>query len=69
MFTGCRHAWPPVEGCSLTGAGWVSTETSVMAGCNDSWYHLGGRFTGNRGGHDGDEVRRLTMSANGCYDY
>lgn len=55
--------------CSLTGTGWVSTQEVTMSGCNSTWYHLGGRYTGNCGGHDGDIVRRLTMDPNGCYDY
>jgi hypothetical protein len=55
--------------CSLTGAGWVSTETFTMAGCNDRWYHIGGRYTGDCGGHDGEDVKRLTMDDLGCYDY
>ncbi|MEZ4470080.1 MAG: hypothetical protein R3F60_04580 [bacterium] len=55
--------------CSLDGTGWVSTEAVPMAGCDNSWYHLGGRFSGNCGGHDGDTVRRLVLDEDGCYDY
>lgn len=70
-FTGCTHANDDNDDglCSLTGTGWVSTESYVMAGCNASWFHIGGRFTGICGGHDGDIVRRLVMDDDGCYDY
>ena len=55
--------------CSLDGTGWVSTEVYTMAGCNDDWYHIGGRYTGNCGGHDGEDIRRLTMGDDTCYNY
>ncbi len=55
--------------CSLDGTGWVSTETFTMVGCNDTWWHIGGRYTGDCGGHDGESVKRLTMDDLGCYDY
>ncbi|MCA9528428.1 MAG: hypothetical protein KC549_19220 [Myxococcales bacterium] len=55
--------------CSLDGRGFVARQAEVMADCNASWFHIGGRFTGNCGGHDGERVRRLTMNPNGCYDY
>ena len=55
--------------CSLTGQGHVSTQAFNMALCDSSWYHLGGRFSGNCGGHNGETVRRLVMNPQGCYDY
>jgi hypothetical protein len=55
--------------CSLNGQGYVSTQPFRMALCDAQWYHLGGGFSGNCGGHDGETVRRLTMNAQGCYDY
>ncbi len=55
--------------CSLDGTGWVSTQTFTMQGCDESWYHIGGRFTGNCGGHDGELVRRLALGPDDCYDY
>ncbi|MCB9548300.1 MAG: hypothetical protein H6706_20990 [Myxococcales bacterium] len=55
--------------CSLTGQGFVAVQAGVMAGCNTDWFHIGGRFTGNCGGHDGEVVRRLVMNPQGCYDY
>ncbi|MEZ4475671.1 MAG: hypothetical protein R3F60_33705 [bacterium] len=55
--------------CSLTGQGFVAAQAEVMANCNTEWYHIGGRFTGNCGGHDGEPVRRLVMNPQGCYDY
>ncbi|MFT4625600.1 MAG: hypothetical protein ACI8PZ_004268 [Myxococcota bacterium] len=66
-----RTLWSDEWGltCSLSGEGWVSTETFVMSGCDSSWYHIGGRYTGNCGGHDGEDVKRLTMADMGCYDY
>ncbi len=74
LETGCAHAGgmqPEMSDglCSLTGTGWVTTTTFVMAGCNNDWYHIGGAFTGNCGGHDGDTTRHLVMDINGCYDY
>ncbi len=70
LFTGCNHAGDNPQGfCSLDGTGWVSTEAFVMAECNQRWYHIGGRHTGNCGGHDGDTVRRLALGVDDCYDY
>ncbi|MBK7826486.1 DUF4215 domain-containing protein [Nannocystis sp.] len=68
LWSGCSHA-PYADTCSLDGKGWVSTMEYVMAGCNATWYHLGGEYTGNCGGHDGDKVRRLALTQNDCYDY
>ena len=73
LATGCKHATPqPDEGnglCSLDGTGWVSTKTFVMADCDAKWYHLGGRFSGNCGGHNGDTWRHLVLTDNDCYPY
>ncbi|MCA9543665.1 MAG: hypothetical protein KC613_04725 [Myxococcales bacterium] len=70
LWTGCNHAGDNPNGlCSLDGTGWVSSQSSVMAGCNNTWYHIGGRFSGNCGGHDGDTVRRLALREDDCYDY
>ena len=70
LWTGCNHAGDnPTGMCSLDGTGWVSTQTQVMAGCNANWYHIGGRHTGNCGGHDGDTVRRLVLGPDECYNY
>ncbi|MEZ4468974.1 MAG: MopE-related protein, partial [bacterium] len=55
--------------CSLDGTGYVSVEAFTMNQCDNLWYHLGGRFTGNCAGHDGETVRRLTMRPDGCFDY
>ncbi len=55
--------------CSLNGQGFVSTQTFQMAQCDTQWFHIGGRFTGNCGGHNGETVRRLVTGNNGCYDY
>ena len=68
LWSGCSHA-PYADTCSLDGKGWVSTMEYVMAGCNATWYHIGGEYTGNCGGHDGDKVRRLALTQNDCYDY
>ena len=68
LWTGCSHS-ASGNTCSLTGAGWVSTAVTTMAGCNASWWHLGGSYTGACGGHDGDQVRRLVMGPNDCYAY
>ncbi len=71
LFTGCTHANDDNDDglCSLDGNGWVSTQTWTMDGCNANWRHIGGRFSGNCGGHDGDNVRRLVTGDDGCYDY
>ena len=68
LWTGCSHANIP-NTCSLDGTGWVSTGVTAMAGCNTTWYHLGGSYTGQCGGHDGDQVRRLVLNPNDCYAY
>jgi cysteine-rich repeat protein len=68
LWTGCSHGGV-TNTCSLDGQGWVSTQTFVMNGCNATWYHLGGSYTGNCGGHDGDVVRRLALGPNDCYPY
>jgi len=68
LWSGCTHA-PAANTCSLDGKGWVSTQQYVMAGCNATWYHLGGEYTGNCGGHDGDSIRRLALTQTDCYDY
>ena len=75
LQTGCHHAedaalqmandWK----CSLSGTGWVSTTTFVMANCDAFWYHIGGRFTGDCGGHNGDVTRHLALGDNDCYAY
>ena len=70
LRTGCRHAQDDNDDglCSLDGTGWVSVDSWPMAGCN-VWYHIGGRFSGNCGGHDGDTVRHLVLDEDDCYDY
>lgn len=68
LWTGCSHSGVP-NTCSLDGTGWVSTQVVAMIGCNESWYHLGGSYTGDCGGHDGDQVRRLALGPNDCYAY
>jgi cysteine-rich repeat protein len=55
--------------CSLDGTGWISTATFVMAGCNTSWYHIGGSYTGDCVGHDGEIWRHLVLGANDCFVY
>lgn len=72
LYTGCNHSGVPGDSngmCSLSGQGWVSTATQPMAGCNATWNHIGGSYTGACGGHDGDTVRRLVLNVNECYDY
>ena len=71
LWTGCRHSGDGNDDgyCSLDGRGWVSTQAVPMAGCDRMWFHLGGNFTGQCGGHDGDTVRRLVLTEDGCYDY
>jgi cysteine-rich repeat protein len=68
LWTGCSHSGV-ANTCSLDGTGWVSTQVTAMAGCNANWYHLGGSYTGNCGGHDGDQIRRLALGPNDCYAY
>ena len=55
--------------CSLDGTGWVSRVRFNMRGCNQRWYHIGGRYTGNCGGHDGEIVRILALGPTDCWDY
>jgi hypothetical protein len=55
--------------CSLDGSGWVSTAEVIMSGCDTEWSHIGGSFTGDCSGHDGDIVRRLVLGSYDCYDY
>ena len=73
LATGCAHGTPqPDLGdglCSLDGLGWVSVDQFVMADCDAAWYHLGGGYTGNCGGHNGDFYRHLVVDPAGCYDY
>jgi hypothetical protein len=71
LYTGCTHSGDGNEDglCSLSGQGYVSVDKWHIQGCGASWWHIGGQFTGQCGGHDGDVVRRLVTSANGCYDY
>jgi hypothetical protein len=70
LYTGEQHASDNRDGlCSLDGAGWVSTQVFTMSGCNTSFLHIGGRFTGNCSGHDGDQIRRLVVAPNACFDY
>ena len=69
LWSGCNHTENRAGLCSLDGTGWVSTETMPMQGCNANWQHIGGRFSGNCGGHDGDTVRRLVLGDDDCYDY
>ncbi len=70
LFTGCNHAGDNPQGlCSLDGTGWVSVDSFAMRGCDASWYHIGGRHTGNCGGHDGDTVRHLVLREDECWDY
>ncbi len=75
LQTGCHHATDAALQqqnnwmCSLDGKGWVSTQTFVMAGCNQSWWHVGGSFSGQCGGHDGDVTRHLVLGDNDCYPY
>ena len=55
--------------CSLDGEGWVSVAQWVMRECGARWHHLGGRHTGNCGGHDGDTVRLLAPTESDCWNY
>jgi hypothetical protein len=55
--------------CSLSGTGWVSTSTFQMQNCSALWYHIGGTYTGNCGGHDGSSWRHLVLGDTECYDY
>ncbi len=55
--------------CSLDGTGYVSTRSFIMANCDAAWYHIGGRYTGNCGGHNGELYRLLALGANDCYAY
>lgn len=74
LATGCVHGSPQPELsqglCSLDGTGWVSTQAFPMVGCDATWYHLGGSYTGDCGGHDaGDTWRHLVLGPNDCFDY
>jgi hypothetical protein len=68
LYTGDQHIGSS-NTASLDGTGFVSTQVFTMNGCNADWYHIGGRFTGNCSAHDGDQVRRLVMNPDGCFDY
>jgi cysteine-rich repeat protein len=68
LAAGCTHG-NAGNTCSLDGNGWVSTQEFTMSGCGSNWYHIGGRHTGNCGGHDGDRYRLLVLGADDCYDY
>jgi hypothetical protein len=68
LWVGDEHSSVP-NTCSLDGTGWVSTEVFTMAGCNTSWQHIGGSYSGPCGNHDGDQVRRLTLNPESCFDY
>ena len=68
LWVGDQHS-PIPNTCSLDGTGWVSTEVFTMQGCNTSWKHIGGSTNVNCGGHDGDQIRRLTHEPLGCFDY
>ncbi len=72
LASGCSHTGEPLQAmglCSLTGTGYVSTRTFTINNCNDRWYAIGGRFTGNCGGHDGDTYRLLVLNDGDCYAY
>lgn len=72
LATGCAHTGEPLQAmglCSLNGMGYVSTRTFTINNCNDRWYAIGGRFTGNCGGHDGDTYRLLVQNDTDCYAY
>jgi hypothetical protein len=68
LAVGCAHSGTG-NTCSLDGSGWVSTATFTMSGCNANWYHIGGGYSGNCGGHDGDIYRLLVLNEGDCYDY
>ena len=70
LYSGCTHDGQNPEGlCSLDGTGWVSVDSFPMQGCDATWWHIGGEFTGQCGGHDGDTVRHLVLSSDACWDY
>jgi hypothetical protein len=70
LHSGCMHDGQNPEGlCSLDGTGWVSVDSFPMQGCDATWWHIGGEFSGQCGGHDGDTVRHLVMSSDACWDY
>ena len=70
LWSGCNHDGQNPNGlCSLDGTGWVSVDTFPMQGCDASWWHIGGEYTGGCGGHDGDTVRHLALSEDECWDY
>ena len=69
LWTGCSHADVP-NTCSLDGRGWVSTAVTTMSGCDSDWLHIApNNNTFACGGHDGDQVRRLVLGDDDCYDY
>ena len=55
--------------CSLDGTGWVSVDTFEITTCDTDWWHIGGRYTGACGGHNGNFVQRLTMGDDTCWNY
>ena len=70
LWSGCNHDGQNPNGlCSLDGTGWVSVDTYPMQGCDASWWHIGGSYTGACGGHDGDTVRHLALTEDDCWDY
>jgi len=69
LYVGDQHRNSVPNTASLDGTGYVSTAVFTMNGCDTDWYHLGGWFSGNCYGHDGDQVRRLVMDTEACYDY
>lgn len=70
LWSGCNHDGQNPQGlCSLDGTGWVSVDTFPMVGCDASWWHIGGEYTGACGGHDGDTVRHLALTEDQCWDY
>lgn len=54
--------------CSLDGTGWVSNDSFEITTCDTDWYHIGGRYTGNCAGHNGNFVQRLTMGDDTCFN-
>lgn len=78
LATGCNHSgnMQPDNGnglCSLDGTGWVTVDQFPMTNCDTEWYHLGGSFSGNCGGHDTsapvDLFRHLVIDPQGCFAY
>ncbi len=54
---------------SLDGTGFVSTEVFNIRGCNTDWQHIGGVSSHECLNRDGEEVRRLVMDPEACFDY